>query len=73
MNRSLTKLEIEIRECKRISEEQLENDIDSIMETCSNMILNLEEDTRDEITLLRRESEEDLMIEIDEIMKTWND
>lgn len=73
MNRSLTKLEIEIRECKRISEEQLENDIDSIMEACSNMILNLEEDTRDEITLLRRESEEDLMIEIDEIMKTWND
>lgn len=73
MDKIVTFYEMEVAEITRLSEGQLEEDIEALEEECAYLIETLEEETRDKITAARAQQKDDLVDEIAEINKSWND
>ena len=73
MDKIVTFYEMEVAEITRLSEGQLEEDIEALEEECAYLIETLEEETRDKITAARAQQKDDLVDEIAEINKSWDD
>ncbi len=72
MTNEKTYLDMEIDELKRLSEEDLEEDIISLIEDCRDMVATLRQETRNRIIVFRKRQEEDLVNEIAELRDSWD-
>jgi len=71
MDKIVTFYEMEVAETTRLSEGQLEEDIEALEEECAYLIEILEEETRNKITVAREQQKADLVDEIAEIRDSW--
>lgn len=73
MNRSLTNLEIEIRELQWTSQHDLDGDIEIVEDETDDMIMDLQTELSDKIDKLRHRYADELISDIAELKASWDD